>query len=117
MRGVPNNPVKCSCCGRMNGCIGDRLCHSCRMKGRPPAGRKFIWTVELDNVLHRAYQDAHTRVELSTNLNSLQKKTGFTRNVILSRAVQIGLAFSTRRPWTTEELRILEDRAGQVIPK
>jgi len=117
MRGIPNNPVKCICCGRMNGCIGDRLCHSCRMKGRPPVGRKFIWTVELDIILRRAYRGARTRAELSTNLNSLQKSAGFTRNVILGRAVQLGLAFSTRRPWTTGELQILEDRAGQARPK
>jgi len=101
----------------MNGCIGDRLCHSCRMRSRPAAGRKFIWTIELDSILCRAYRNAHTRVELSTNLNNLQKSTGFTRNVILDRAVQLGLAFSTRRPWTAEEMQILEERAGQFTPK
>jgi len=87
------------------------------MRGQPPVGRKFIWTVELDSILRRAYKDAHARAELSTNLNNLQKRSGFTRNVILSRAAQLGLAFSTRRPWTTEELQILDDGAGQVTPK
>lgn len=87
------------------------------MRSRPPVGRKFIWTAELDTILRRAYGSARTRVELSTNLNSIQKSAGFTRNVILGRAVQLGLAFSTRRRWTTEELRILEERAGQATPK
>jgi hypothetical protein len=87
------------------------------MRSRPPVRRKFIWTVELDSILRRAYKDAHTRAALSINLNNLQQRAGFTRNVILSRAVQLGLAFSTRRPWTTEELRILEDGSGQITPK
>src|SRR5690242_3767356 len=117
MRGVPNNPVKCVGCGRLNGCLADRLCHSCRMKSRPPARRKFVWTVELDNGLRRAYTNARNRAELSANLNQLQKNTGFTRNVILERAVQLGLAFSARRLWTTGDLRILEDGAGQATPK
>ncbi len=101
----------------MNGCMGDRLCHSCRIQSRPPVGRKFLWTSELDAILRRAYQDSHTRAELSSNLNDLQKRTGFTRNVILGRAVQLGLAFSSRRTWTTEELRILEERTGQATPQ
>jgi hypothetical protein len=117
MRGVPNNPVKCIGCGRMNGCLRDRLCHSCRIRSRPPARRKFVWTVELDNSLRREYTNAHSRAELSANLDQLQRNTGFTRNVILERAVQLGLGFSVRRPWTTPDLRVLDDAAGQVTPK
>src|SRR5262245_19922923 len=105
MRGIPNNPVKCSRCGRMNGCHSDQLCHRCRILGRQPAGRKFLWTSELDEILRRAYKNADNRQELSTNLNHLQRLSGFTRNVILSRAVQLGLSFSTRRPWTNEEVK------------
>jgi hypothetical protein len=117
MRGIPNNPVKCSKCGRVNGCNSDRLCHSCRILGRQPAGRKFVWTSELDEILRRAYKNAETREDLSTNLNHLQRLSGFTRNVILSRAVQLGLSFSTRRPWTEEEFKVLEERAGQESVK
>lgn len=117
MRGVPNNPVQCLRCGRMNGCAGDSLCHSCRMLGRSSRTRKFAWTPELDEVLRRAYKSAHTRADLSTNLNHLQRRTGFTRNVILTRAVQLGLSFSTRRAWTAEELRTLEDLAGRTTIK
>ncbi len=101
----------------MNGCRKDGLCHSCRIQGRPVAGRKFVWTVESDAFLVRAYKRSRTRTELSTNLDNLQKTTGFTRNVILARAVQLGLAFSKRRPWTAEELRTLEKKAGQASPR
>lgn len=117
MRGVPKNPVQCVKCSRMNGCARDSLCHSCRRLGRPPAGRKFIWTSELDEALQRAYKSAHTRAELSANLSHLQRKAGFTRNVVLRRAVELGLSFSTRRPWTPEELRTLEDFAGRTSLK
>jgi hypothetical protein len=101
----------------MNGCAGDNLCHSCRMMGRSPAGRKFAWTSQLDETLQRAYKNAHTRAELSANLSHLQRRAGFTRNVILSRAVELGLSFSTRRSWTADELRTLEDLAGRTTLK
>src|SRR5215471_15404515 len=116
MRGVPNNPVKCSKCRRMNGCASDRLCHGCRLLSRPTR-RKFVWTSELDEILRRSYKNANRRDELSTNLNNVQKASGFTRNVILSRAVQLGLSFSTRRPWTQSEIKVLEAKAGQMTVK
>ncbi len=117
MRGVPNNPVRCLQCGRMNGCASDSLCHSCRMLGRSSSARKFVWTPELDDVLRRAYKSAHSRADLSANLTHLQRRAGFTRNAILTRAVQLGLSFSTRRAWTAEELQTLEDLAGRTTLK
>jgi hypothetical protein len=117
MRGVPNNPVKCCRCGRMNGCASDQRCHSCRILSREPARRKFVWTSGLDEILRRAYKNANTRKELSTNLSNIQRGSGFTRNVILSRAVQLGLSFSTRRPWTEQEVETLEARSGQATLK
>lgn len=116
MRGVPNNPVKCSRCRRMNGCARDRLCHGCRLLSRPTR-RKFNWTPEWDEILRRSYKNANRREELSTNLDNLQRASGFTRNVILSRAVQLGLSFSTRRPWTDVEATVLEERSGQATVK
>jgi hypothetical protein len=116
MRGVPNNPVKCSRCRRMNGCASDRLCHGCRLLSRPTR-RKFDWTPEWDEILRRSYKNANRREELSTNLDNLQRASGFTRNVILSRAVQLGLSFSTRRPWTDEEATVLKERSGQTTVK
>src|SRR5258708_19859675 len=84
------------------------------MLSRSSATRKFVWTPELDEVLRRTYNGAHTRADLSNNLNHLQRRTGFTRNVILTRAVRLGLSFSTRRAWTAEELRTLEGLAGRT---
>ncbi len=100
----------------MKGCASDALCHSCRMLARSRV-RKFVWTSELDGILQRAYQHATTRVELSANITHLQRRSGFTRNVILSRAVQLGLSFSNRRAWTVEEVAILQARAGSATPK
>src|SRR5579864_1664118 len=99
MRGVPTNPVLCIACHSPTACAADRLCHSCRIRRRPPANKRFIWTFELDERLRRAYQSASTRATLTENLNALQKITGFTRVVVLNRAAELGLAFSTRRPW------------------
>ena len=117
MRGVPNNPVRCVRCSRMKGCATDGLCHSCRMLRRSPTGRKFIWTPELDETLQRVYKTALTRAELTANITHLQRRTGFTRNAILSRAVQLGLSFSTRRAWSAEDLRTLQELAGRTTLK
>ena len=116
MRGVPNEPVKCSTCRRMNGCASDRQCHRCRLLSRPTR-RKFNWTPELDEILRRAYKNASRREELSRNLDHLQRMSGFTRNVILNRAVQLGLSFSMRRPWTDVEIIVLETRTRHSTVK
>jgi hypothetical protein len=82
-----------------------------------PCVRKYVWTPELDGILQRAYQHANTRAELSANVTHLQRRSGFTRNVILSRAVQLGLSFSNRRAWTVEEVAMLQAKAGSATPK
>src|SRR5262249_15982612 len=116
MRGVPNNPVRCSKCRLMNGCARDLLCHGCRLLTRPTR-RKFNWTPQFDEILRRSYKNANRREELSTNLDHLQRTSGFSRSVILSRAVQLGLSFSTRRPWTNDEVAVLEARTGRATVK
>jgi hypothetical protein len=117
MRGVPTHPVRCADCDRPNACPSDRLCHGCRIALRPPPNRKFIWTSELDDMLRRAYYKAHTRSDLSANLDVMQRNTGFTRVVLLNRAVQLGLSFCRRRPWTAEEIEILTVNAGRIAPR
>lgn len=113
MRGVPNNPVKCVRCGRMTACAADRLCHACRIIGRPNNRKCFVWTAEFDALLESAYSRAKNRTELSRSLTALQVRTGFTRVVILTRATRFGLSFSRRRPWTTEDTAVLESCAGR----
>lgn len=113
MRGVPNNPVKCVRCGRFTACAADRLCHACRIIGRPNNRKRFVWTGEFDALLVSAYRRAQNRAELSRSLSALQVRTGFTRVVILSRAVKLGLSFSRRRPWSAEETALLESCAGR----
>lgn len=116
MRGVPNKPVRCLRCTRMKACARDQLCHSCRMRGRPNPRKRFLWTTEFDSLLASAYRRAQNREELSRSLNALEHRTGFTRVVILTRAVHLGLSFSRRRPWTAEETTLLEACAGRYSP-
>lgn len=116
MRGVPNQPVRCLRCCRIRACASDQLCHSCRMTGRPNPRKRFVWTAELDALLVSAYRRARNREELSRSLSALQLRTGFTRVVILTRAVHLGLSFARRRLWTEEETALLESCAGRYSP-
>lgn len=51
---------------------------------------------------------------LSANLDVLQRLSGFTRVVILSRAAALGLSFDRRRPWRFDEVATLCDCAGRM---
>lgn len=113
MRGVPRKPVMCLRCNRMKACAKDRLCHSCRMTGRPNPQKRFTWTTEFDALLVSAYRRAQNREELSRNLTAFRARTGFTRVVVLARAAQLGLSFVRRRPWTREETALLGCLAGR----
>ena len=114
MRGIPNHPVICGKCGGGNGCPKDSRCHRCRIKGRPNPNKRFFWTADLDNALIRAYRRAGTRRELTSNLNHIQRLSGFTRVVILSRAEALGLSFAVRRPWKEAELESLREDLGTL---
>lgn len=111
MRGLPNHPVTCNQCGSIHGCPKDGLCHRCRVTGRPNPNKRFCWTADLDTALTRAYR-ARTRRELSSNLNYMQRLSGFTRGVILSRAADLGLSFAVRRPWSEAEMESLREELG-----
>lgn len=76
--------------------------------------KKFSWTIDLDERLRRSYQGAATRSALTENLDALQRTSGFTRVVILSRAAELGLAFSRRRPWKAEDVAFLREHAGTM---
>lgn len=112
MRGIPNHPVTCSKCGSGKGCPKDNLCHRCRITGRPNPNKRFFWSAEFDHALIRAYRSAHSRRDLTDNLNHVQRLTGFTRIVILSKAQVLGLSFATRRPWSDSEIEILHEALG-----
>src|SRR5262245_15709912 len=114
MRGVPNHPVTCVQCGGGNGCPKDGRCHRCRIKSRPNPNKRFYWTSDLDNALIRAYRRARSRRELTSNLNHIQRLSGFTRVVILSRAEALGLSFCVKRPWTEAEVELLRDDLGTL---
>ena len=82
------------------------------MTGRPNPNKRFFWAPELDNALTRAYRAARNRVELSNNLNYVQRLTGFRRVAILSRAEGLGLSFGSRRPWSEADLELLRELLG-----
>ena len=112
MRGIPKTPVVCVGCSRLKGCIADQLCHSCRIRRRLPQNKRFHWSPELDAKLRHAYQRARTRIDLTYNLDLVQRSCGFTRPVILSRAALLGLVFCQGRPWAPEEIDMLGEHAG-----
>ncbi len=113
MRGIPNNPVVCVGCGELKGSPKDRRCHSCRIQTRPNPNKRFFWTPELDQELQLAYQEARTRRELSENLDVFQKRSGFTRIVMLARATQLGMS-AKRKRWSPEEVEVLSEAAGTL---
>src|SRR5215472_14637445 len=117
MRGIPGNPVTCTGCNRPRACPSDRLCHCCRVRRRPPPNKRFAWTPDLDDRLRRAYKNANSRLELSRNLDTIQRISGFTRVVILNRAAEMNLSFGYRRSWNEEEIRLLREYAGNMSPK
>src|SRR5262245_56863538 len=114
MRGIPNHPVICGSCGSGNGCPKDSRCHRCRIKSLPNPNKRFFWTRDLDNALIRAYRRASTRHDLTSNLNHIQRLSGFTRVVILSRAEVLGLSFAMRRPWNEAEVESLRENLGTL---
>src|SRR5258708_37911244 len=112
MRGIPNHPVTCSKCGSDKACPKDGLCHRWRVTGRPNPNKRFCWTTDLDSALTRAYRVARSRCQLTSNLNHIQRLSGFPRVVILSKAAVLGLSFAVRRPWTESEIASLREDLG-----
>lgn len=113
MRGIPKQAVTCTVCGGQNGCPKDQLCHRCRLALRPNPNKRFHWTTELDQSLGLAYQRARSRRELSESIDHLQRRTGFSRAAILSRATELHLS-SERQAWTDQEIEILRELAGTL---
>ena len=80
---------------------------------RPNPNKRFHWTAELDEMLRRAYKQAHNRRKLSASLDEMERRTGFSRAAILSRAAELRLN-SPRRPWSEQETRRLAEFAGTL---
>lgn len=114
MRGVPNFPVLCSVCRKLNGAPKDKLCHACRLRSKPNSRKRFFWTKEFDARLRDSYTRASTREDLTASLDALQRLTGFPRFVILARAADLGLSFVRRRPWSDEEIHFVKSNAGRL---
>jgi DNA-binding transcriptional regulator YiaG len=111
MRGVPSSPVACVSCGQLRGCPADALCHSCRVKPHTAPNKRFYWTAALDGDLKLVYA-APTRKALSAGITYFQRRTGFTRIVIRTRAAFLGLTNDVRRPWSPGEVENLREMLG-----
>src|SRR5262249_36814926 len=114
MRGVPAHPVTCAKCGNQTAAAKDRLCNSCRPKGRPNHRKKFFWTPELERNLVRAYRLARNRTELSRSITHLQRVSGFSRFTIVAHAAALGLSFQVRRQWSDEEIDLMRELLGST---
>jgi hypothetical protein len=71
--------------------------------------RKYHWSDALRADLVLAY--AGKKTHLSAALDSLQRRTGWPRSAILSKAHRLGLS---NRPWSPEETAYLEEAVGRV---
>jgi hypothetical protein len=103
----------CVGCGELNGSPKDQRCHACRIQTRPNPNKRFFWTPELDQELQLVYREARSRRELTENLSRFQKRSGFTRIVVLARATQLGMS-AKRRRWSPEEIKVLNETAGTL---
>ena len=112
MRGIPLHPVPCSKCGSVKGYPKDGLCNRCRIASRPNPNKRFFWTAEHDAALRRAYQNVSSRFELTSNIDRVQRGSGFTRSVVLSRASQLGLSFCRRQAWSAAEINMVRENLG-----
>lgn len=112
MRGVPKNPVECVQCHQVRAFRSGEPCQICKMKTFPNPMQKCFWTPALDDELRRIYTSANTRVALTTGITTLVRKTGFGRGVVRERAQRLGLAFTSKKFWSEQELRTLRDLSG-----
>lgn len=117
MRGVPRVPVSCKCCHKLNAAQKDEMCHSCRLRSRPNATKKYLWSEGFDSRLRDSYTRSRRREELTSSLDALQRLTGFPRFAIVARAAELNLCFAKRKVWTEAELKFMRENAGRLSIK
>lgn len=112
MRGIPNAGVKCSRCGSDR---GDRsgICGRCRLLHHVEEIRKYVITPQIEDELRAVYRERN-RSRLSLALSGLEARLGWPRHAIKYHAGVLGLQRKGGRPWSAEEIRILESSAGDV---
>jgi hypothetical protein len=90
-----------------------KLCLKCRSGRRRRHDLKYIWLPRYDAYMRAHYYGGlHQRGRV---IDALVRQTGFPRWYIKRQACRLGLTMhQDRRPWTQQELDILDDLMGKV---
>jgi len=104
--------IPCSQCGRPTPC-SDRLCSACRCRLLGRAKRRYHWTPELIEDVHRAYRIPRKR-EITRGITVLARRTGWPRWQFRLRAAAEGWIPANRRPWLQSELEYLSEHIGSL---
>src|SRR3990172_9704190 len=90
-----------------------KYCLKCRAERRRRANLKYVWRPEYDDYLKGHYYGGlNRRFQI---LNRMIRETGLPRWYIKKRAARLGLTMhQDRRPWTANEVAIVEPLVGKV---
>jgi hypothetical protein len=90
------------------------LCCRWKHRGPPPTKKKYVWTPERDAIVRERY-DSKVRGRADEIGQALGGWPGW---VVKKRAATLGLSMpwpADRRDWTPEEVRFLEEHAGNRL--
>lgn len=110
MKGMPSNPVECRVCHEMKAAAKDKYCHRCR----PSRRLKYIWTPEMDALVRAVYSEGYAVRERGRMTRQLAIRFQFPHYIVKFRAAKLGLTRDIRHRWTPEEIRFLEESAGEM---
>ena len=93
--------------------VASRFCLRCRSERRRRKKVKYVWLPQHDAYMRAHYQGGlHQRGRV---IKELMRQTGFPRWYIKRQAQRLGLAMHPdRRPWSAEELDVLDRLLGKV---
>ncbi len=115
MRGVANLGLRCGDCGSEHACR-DGVCGACRLRRLGPGKRKYVFGTELLEELRQVY--CGSRTEIGQGLDRLVRKTAWPRHMFKIEASRRGWTHkANRKPWTREEVELLEEKLGRVPVK
>lgn len=92
----------------------DGLCKSCRVRRMGVARLKYGFTPELDLQLTMAYRTHRNRKEQANAIKEMVRRTRYPKWAFMNRAVHLGLRAKVSNFWKPEEVRYLEEFAGEV---
>src|SRR6266496_2791906 len=117
MKGIPNNPVECLHCHKINAAPKDGLCHHCRPLVRPSSRQKYFFTSEMDTLVRGVWTAGYSLRERGRKARELSVRWNFPHYIVKMRAQRLGLTHDTRKPWTREDVEFLDVSAGLLTSK